>query len=174
MFNAFADEAVTEINISYQNKKLSVLLENAELLDVLFEISQKTGIKIIRNHKVRYHPVTKKFDELELEQGLAKILKGVNYLIFYAPEQAGEKKIESLALLPPKSKVGIHSSPQRVVIPEEKVHVKKNIKPQKPVLGSISSKEKSENVERINLFEKAIKDSLKENKESVQKKGSKP
>ena len=87
---------IGKINIKVKNDSLTLEIENAEIKDVLREISKQSGINIIADQAVQ-GKVSCYLKNVELKEGLKSFLKANNYLvsekkgIFYITK--GEGKI---------------------------------------------------------------------------------
>jgi len=78
--------------IVYREHLLSVSLKNADLEEVMREISHTCGLKVGFMGPLK-EKVTLEFVNLPLEQGLKRLLKNQNYSFFYSTRRApGQKK----------------------------------------------------------------------------------
>jgi hypothetical protein len=81
-----------EMEISYEEGYLSVLLEDADLERVLTVVAEKTGISLDLPEDLK-QVVTVEFDRISLEEGLYRILRDVNHVLIFSPSEgqgAGE------------------------------------------------------------------------------------
>ncbi|GAB4490703.1 MAG: hypothetical protein OHK006_23870 [Thermodesulfovibrionales bacterium] len=105
--NPDAPEPPKEItNIEYQDGLLSVELLNADFRKVLTGIGQKAGFSIEGYSEAFSKKLTTKFQDIELERGVARLLTLVsekNYLVNYTAE-GGIKSLELYGVAgPPKT-----------------------------------------------------------------------
>lgn len=75
-------------SIKLEKGILSVSLRDAQLKDVLEEISRQGGIKIEMEKPVD-HKITMEFKDLPLEKGLKKLLEGADYYMVFSSGTTG-------------------------------------------------------------------------------------
>lgn len=71
-----------EVNYSKRNKTLSVKAGGQELIDLLYEIQEKIGIRVVIAEGVE-GTVYADFQDINIEDGLKRILKMKNYSFIY-------------------------------------------------------------------------------------------
>jgi hypothetical protein len=80
---ASAEVRDQKLYVAYDRGLLSVSLENAELEEVLEVIGEKTGISI-RSPEDLNKSITINFDRLPLEEGLYRILRGIDHVLIFS------------------------------------------------------------------------------------------
>ncbi|MBI4698157.1 MAG: hypothetical protein HY758_04415 [Nitrospirae bacterium] len=100
--------AVKSPAVLYRDGKLSVNAPSALLNEVMKEISNVTGIKVVWQGEEISRPVTTGFNERPFEEAIEKILYGENYMLSYSRqdivkitilprgEKSSDKKIEKI------------------------------------------------------------------------------
>ena len=71
-----------EVNYTKRNKTISVKAEGQELIDLLHKIQVETGIKVVIAEGVE-GTVYEDFQDINIEDGLKRILKMNNYSFIY-------------------------------------------------------------------------------------------
>jgi hypothetical protein len=84
--------SIAEAEVIYNKKerRLSVNVVSSPLTEILREVSKRTGV-IIKMDSAINNPVTVKFNDLTLEEGLKEIIKPYSYAMTYR-ENVGEGK----------------------------------------------------------------------------------
>jgi hypothetical protein len=98
---ASATRAESPIQVDWDKGRLSVSAENAELSQVLHEVSRETGIKIRGSQDVRQR-VSMHLSDVSLEKGLKALLDGVDYAVMgdiSSPEKARSAQVVIFAWL---------------------------------------------------------------------------
>ena len=78
----FLASAHADVNYTKKDKTLSVKSEGQDLVDLLYDIMEKTGIRIEIAEGVE-GTVHDEFQDLNIEDGLKRILKTKNYSFIY-------------------------------------------------------------------------------------------
>jgi hypothetical protein len=110
--------------VAYDQGLLSVSLENAELEEVLEVIGEKTGISIQSPEDLN-KSITINFDRVPLEEGLYRILRGINHVLIFSPseKETGKETVSGVYILSDqitgKRAPGITRSVPRRTRPEE-------------------------------------------------------
>lgn len=81
---ALGQDQGRELYIEYNRDLLSLSAENVNLKHVLTAVAEETGISVWYL-KDSEKPITTDFNELPLQQGLRRILRGMNYALIYSP-----------------------------------------------------------------------------------------
>ena len=81
-----------ELLVEYNRGLLTLSVENVNLKHVLTAVTEETGISVwyLRDFE---KPITTEFNDLPLQQGLRRILRGMNYAFLYSPS-TGKKRGE--------------------------------------------------------------------------------
>jgi len=87
--SALGQDQGRELHIEYNRGLLTLSVENVNLKHVLTAVAEETGISVwyLKDFE---KPITTDFNELPLQQGLHRILRGMNYALIYSPSP--EKK----------------------------------------------------------------------------------
>ncbi len=82
-----------ELHIEYNRGLLTLSVEDVNLKHVLTAVAEETGISVwyLKDFE---KPITTDFNDLPLQQGLRRILRGMNYALIYSPST--EKKREGV------------------------------------------------------------------------------
>jgi hypothetical protein len=118
------------LDISYERGFLSVSAENAELEDVLTAIANKTGISVDAPEQLN-EVITIYFKDIPLEEGLHRILKDINHVLFFSSSggKTGKEGVSGVFIPPDELKgrsprrSSSPSSPRRVKPREERPEV---------------------------------------------------
>ncbi len=83
---ALGQDQGRELHIEYNRGLLSLSVENVNLKHVLTALAEETGISVwyLRDSG---KPITTDFNDLPLQQGLRRILRGMNYALVYSPSR---------------------------------------------------------------------------------------
>jgi hypothetical protein len=83
--------------VAYDQGLLSVSLENAQLKEILQVIGEKTGISI-RSPEDLNKSITIDFDRIPLEEGLYRILRGINHVLIFSPsnKETGKETVSGV------------------------------------------------------------------------------
>lgn len=86
---ALGQDRGRELHIEYNRGLLTLSVENVNLKHVLTAVAEETGISVwyLKDFE---KPITTDFNDLPLQQGLRRILRGMNYALIYSPST--EKK----------------------------------------------------------------------------------
>ena len=87
--SALGQDQGRKLHIEYNRGLLRLSVENLSLKHVLRAVAEETGISVwcLRDSG---KPITTEFNNLPLQQGLRRILRGMNYALIYSPST--EKK----------------------------------------------------------------------------------
>lgn len=111
--------AYAEVSYNSKGKTLTVNVEGQALSELLNEIKEKTGIKVEIAEGVDGN-VYQEFQNLNLENGLKRLLKTKNYSFIYKGNSI--KKIKVFATgIPSASTIASASSPSRVSSPSSQI-----------------------------------------------------
>ncbi len=80
---SYAQTVNPNLHIEYQNRLLSLSAQQADLKNILLEISNKTGVYVSFPSALNKQ-ITTKMSHVSLSKALVKILKGTNYAIIYS------------------------------------------------------------------------------------------
>jgi hypothetical protein len=80
---SYAQTFDPNLHIEYQNRLLTLSAQQADLKNILLEISNKTGI-YVRFPSSLKKQITTKMSHVSLRKALVKLLKGTNYAIIYS------------------------------------------------------------------------------------------
>jgi hypothetical protein len=137
-----ASEAPSGITIQYSNNKISVDLVNAPLGDVLDIIHDKTGVDYQLSRDLRELKINVAFRDLDLEQGLKKILRRVNNAFIYGPE----RKVLKVAIFNKLEK----EFPSDSYTPDTDRPVADPVSEPQVAMGTASASQKRKNNPKIN------------------------
>ena len=86
---ALGQDQGPELLVEYNRGLLTLSVENVNLKHVLTAVAEATGISVwyLKDFE---KPITTDFNDLPLQQGLRRILRGMNYALIYSPSP--EKK----------------------------------------------------------------------------------
>jgi hypothetical protein len=86
-----------KLHVAYDQGLLSVSLENAQLGEVLQVVGEKTGI-LIQSPEDLNKSITIDFDRIPLEQGLYRILRGINHVLIFSPsnKETGKETVSGV------------------------------------------------------------------------------
>ena len=81
---ALGQDQDLELLVEYNRGLLTLSVENVSLKHVLTAVAEQTGISVwyLRDSG---KPITTDFNDLPLQQGLRRILRGMNYALIYSP-----------------------------------------------------------------------------------------
>jgi hypothetical protein len=96
-----------ELLVDYNRGLLSLSVENVNLKHVLTAVAEETGISVWYPEDLE-KSITNDFNDLSLQQGLRRILRGMNYALIYSPSK-GKKRGEVLSSVFVLSKQGSRS-----------------------------------------------------------------
>ncbi len=82
-----------ELLIEYNRGLLTLSVENVNLKHVLTAMAEETGITVWYPRDLE-KPITTEFNDLPLQQGLRRILRGMNYALIYSPSTNDKKRGE--------------------------------------------------------------------------------
>jgi len=85
--------------VDYRSGSLSVGLEALELPLALEKIGQQTGIAFSVNSSLAAEKISNRFDGLDLETAIPRLLKPYDYMIFYDEAPTAEKRIIRVVVL---------------------------------------------------------------------------
>jgi hypothetical protein len=88
LFLSHAEARDQTLDVSYERGLISVSAESAELDDVLTAIADKTGISVDAPEQLN-EVITIRFQNIPLEEGLHRILKDIDHVLFFS--SSGEK-----------------------------------------------------------------------------------
>ena len=71
--------------VSIQDNRLSATLDRVPLRDVLSALAHEAPFKISITGEVETEPISISLHDVELEQGLRRLLRGISYAMTYAP-----------------------------------------------------------------------------------------
>jgi hypothetical protein len=80
---SYAQTFDPNLRIDYENKLLTLSAQQADLKNILLEISNKTGV-YVRFPSSLNKQITTKMSRVSLTKALVKLLKGTNYAIIYS------------------------------------------------------------------------------------------
>lgn len=82
-----------ELLVEYNRGLLTLSVENVSLKHVLTAVAKETGISVwyLKDFE---KPITTEFNDLPLQQGLRRILRGMNYALIYSPFTTGKMRGE--------------------------------------------------------------------------------
>jgi hypothetical protein len=106
-FPAPGQDQDLELLVEYNRGFLTLSVENVNLKHALTAVAEETGISVwyLRDFE---KPITTEFNDLPLQQGLRRILRGMNYALIYSPSTE-KKRGEVLAGVYVLSKQGSRS-----------------------------------------------------------------
>jgi hypothetical protein len=82
-----------ELLVEYNRGLLTLSVENVNLKHVLTAMAEETGITVWYPRDLE-KPITTEFNDLPLQQGLRRILRGMNYALIYSPSTTDKKRGE--------------------------------------------------------------------------------
>jgi hypothetical protein len=85
--------------VSIQDNRLSAMLDRVPLRDVLAALAHEAPFKISVKGEVETAPISIALHDIELEQGLRRLLRGTSYAMTYAPASASPDKPRLVELM---------------------------------------------------------------------------
>lgn len=115
------------MKIVFEEGVLSVSLKEADLKEVLKEISRQSNVEITFNEPIK-EKVTLEFANLPLERGLRRLLKNQNYFFTFTKKRKetvdkGAHYVLSRAVLLKKSTTGQKENDQLLTVTSEEIRV---------------------------------------------------
>ncbi|NIM98048.1 MAG: hypothetical protein GTO24_08225, partial [candidate division Zixibacteria bacterium] len=92
-YPALGQDQGRELHIEYNQDLLTLSVENVNLKHVLTAMAEETGITVWYPRDLE-KPITTEFNDLPLQQGLRRILRGMNYALIYSPSTTDKKRGE--------------------------------------------------------------------------------
>jgi hypothetical protein len=85
--------------VSIQDNRLSVTLDRVPLRDALATLAHEAPFKISVKGEVEAGPVSTSLHDVELEQGLRRLLRGTSYAMTYAPASSAPASPDQLRIV---------------------------------------------------------------------------
>jgi hypothetical protein len=94
-----ANAADAKLQVKYQNRRLTIAAENADIKTVLSRIAEKTNI-LIRIPNSITKRITCNKQKASLKEALQSLLRGINHAIIYRKQNQAESSIAKVLVYP--------------------------------------------------------------------------
>ncbi len=112
----FASSLAAAVTVSFDGQNLSVDLREAELNEALAAVTEETGVDFEVGAGVGGR-LSKRFQDLPLDQALARLLSGYSHILIYGPE-GDEQRVTRVLILPEGSQDTVFPAPEPELEPE--------------------------------------------------------
>lgn len=91
--------AAVPFSLSIKNNTLSAEIENALLGEVLKELARQAQIEVYISESSVEDKISAKFDNLPLEEGIKRLLKGKNYTLTFARKDSAPPRVAEIKVV---------------------------------------------------------------------------